>query len=32
MALADKLFWQLRRKDFGPVAVYKLRTRKRPHT
>ncbi len=31
MVLADELFWQLRRKDFGPVAVYKLRARKRPH-
>lgn len=27
MALADELFWQLRRKDLGPVAVYTLRER-----
>ena len=30
-ALWDDLFWSLRRKKFGPVAVYKLCARKRPH-
>ncbi|GAB3694320.1 DUF6308 family protein [Corynebacterium nasicanis] len=30
-ALWDDLFWSLRRKKFGPVAVFKLCARKRPH-